>query len=150
MKNAVFWNVMPRGSSKNRCFGGTYWLHHQGGENQRARQLLVTANITSSLIVYALMMEAIHASETLVRTRATWHHIKKTAFFSIFLIHRLVLRYAFNHDYGAGVEQNNLHCLCLHLAHSFKLFTVKWVYSDAYIAALFLTEFIFFPQEIPD
>jgi hypothetical protein len=31
-KNAVFWNVMPCGSCKNRRFGGMYRLHHQGEE----------------------------------------------------------------------------------------------------------------------
>jgi hypothetical protein len=31
MKNAVFWDVTPNGSYKNRCFGETYGLHHQGG-----------------------------------------------------------------------------------------------------------------------
>jgi hypothetical protein len=38
-------------------------------------QLLVTANIPSSLILFTLMMEVIHSSKTLVHTRATWHHI---------------------------------------------------------------------------
>jgi hypothetical protein len=28
MKNAVFWNVTPCGSCKNRRFGGTYLLHY--------------------------------------------------------------------------------------------------------------------------
>jgi hypothetical protein len=40
MKNVVFWDVTPYGSCKNRRFGGTYRLHHQGGENQRARRWL--------------------------------------------------------------------------------------------------------------
>jgi hypothetical protein len=31
MKNAVLWDVTPCGSGKNRRFGGTYRLHHQGG-----------------------------------------------------------------------------------------------------------------------
>jgi hypothetical protein len=30
MKNGVFWNVMRCGSCKNRRFGGTYCLFHQG------------------------------------------------------------------------------------------------------------------------
>jgi hypothetical protein len=37
VKNAVFWNMTPRDSCKNRCFGGTYLFHHQGDKNQRAR-----------------------------------------------------------------------------------------------------------------
>jgi hypothetical protein len=39
VKNAVFWNVTSCGSCKNRRFGGTY----------RTLQLLVTANVPSSL-----------------------------------------------------------------------------------------------------
>jgi hypothetical protein len=30
IKNAVLWDMMPCGSCKNRCFGQTYRLHHQG------------------------------------------------------------------------------------------------------------------------
>jgi hypothetical protein len=36
MKNAVFWVLMPYGSSRYRRFGGTYRLHHQGEKNYRA------------------------------------------------------------------------------------------------------------------
>jgi hypothetical protein len=32
-KNAIFWDVTPGGSDKNRRFGGTYSLHHQGDKN---------------------------------------------------------------------------------------------------------------------
>jgi hypothetical protein len=32
--NAVFWNVTPCGSCKNRRFGGTWRLHHQGDKNR--------------------------------------------------------------------------------------------------------------------
>jgi hypothetical protein len=38
-------------------------------------QLLVTANISSLLILVALMMEAMCSSETMVLKRATWRHI---------------------------------------------------------------------------
>jgi hypothetical protein len=38
-------------------------------------QLLVTANIPSSLILVTLMVEAIRSSETSVLTRATWCNI---------------------------------------------------------------------------
>jgi hypothetical protein len=82
MKNAVFWDVTPCGSCRNGCFGGTYLLHHQGGRNQRARnvstnyQLLVTTKVVpSSLILFTLTMETIRSSETSVVTRATLHHI---------------------------------------------------------------------------
>jgi hypothetical protein len=65
-KNAVFLDVTQCCSCKNRSFGGTYRLHHQGGENQRAIfQLLVTGYIIpSSLILSTLMLEAIHPSES--------------------------------------------------------------------------------------
>jgi hypothetical protein len=36
MKNAVFWNVTPYGSSKNRRFGGPYRHHHEGDKNRQA------------------------------------------------------------------------------------------------------------------
>jgi hypothetical protein len=39
MKNAVFWDVTPRDSLKNRRFGGTCLLYHQGEKNQRARNI---------------------------------------------------------------------------------------------------------------
>jgi hypothetical protein len=33
-KNAVFWDMTPCGSCKNRRSGGTYRLHHQGEKTQ--------------------------------------------------------------------------------------------------------------------
>jgi hypothetical protein len=36
LKNAAFWNEMPRGSCNNRRFGGTYRLHYQSEKNRRA------------------------------------------------------------------------------------------------------------------
>jgi hypothetical protein len=39
MKNAIFWDMMPCGSSKNPRLGGTYRLHHQGEKNKRARNV---------------------------------------------------------------------------------------------------------------
>jgi hypothetical protein len=33
MKNAVFWDVTPCDPCMNRCFVGTYRLHHQGDKN---------------------------------------------------------------------------------------------------------------------
>jgi hypothetical protein len=35
LMNAVFWDVTPRASRKNRRFGGTYRLHHQVDKNRR-------------------------------------------------------------------------------------------------------------------
>jgi hypothetical protein len=37
MKNTVFWDVTPCCPCKNRRYGGTYRLHHQGGKIRRAR-----------------------------------------------------------------------------------------------------------------
>jgi hypothetical protein len=69
MKN-VIWNVMLRGSCKNRRFGGTYHLHCS------VLQLLVTANVApSSLILATLMMEGIYSSKMSVLTRATRRNI---------------------------------------------------------------------------
>jgi hypothetical protein len=34
MKNGVFWVLTPCGSCKNRCFGGTWRLLHQGDKNR--------------------------------------------------------------------------------------------------------------------
>jgi hypothetical protein len=81
-KNGVFWDVTPCGSCKNRRFGGTSRLHHQGDKNRstrknsscnlqpthaakkyqvsRVRRLLVTASaVPSSLILVTLMKEAL-------------------------------------------------------------------------------------------
>jgi hypothetical protein len=81
MENAVFWDVTPCGSCKNRRFGGTYSLHHQGDQNRRARnnyvvvlrsvlRLPVIGNVAPSpLILVTLMMEAILSSETSVHRR---------------------------------------------------------------------------------
>jgi hypothetical protein len=87
MKNAVFWGVTPCDSCKNRCFGETYRLHHQGDMNRWARdeevvflrtvlRLLVTANgVLRSPILATLMMEALRSSETSFFTRATRRNI---------------------------------------------------------------------------
>jgi hypothetical protein len=37
VKNAVFWDVTPRGSYTKRRFGGTYRLHDQGENIERDR-----------------------------------------------------------------------------------------------------------------
>jgi hypothetical protein len=37
MKNGVFWDVMACGSCKNRRFGGTWRLLHQGDKNRQTR-----------------------------------------------------------------------------------------------------------------
>jgi hypothetical protein len=71
MKNAVFWDVTPCGSCKNRHFRGTYCLYHCS-----VLWLLVAANVVPSLpILVTLMMVVIHSSQTSVLTRAKWHSI---------------------------------------------------------------------------
>jgi hypothetical protein len=77
MRNAVFWDVTPCGSCKNRRFGGTYRLHHLGYKKRRSvRWLLVTANVVpSSQILVTLMTEALRSFETSVLKRATQRNI---------------------------------------------------------------------------
>jgi hypothetical protein len=58
---AVFWDVTPCGTCKNR--------------RPSVRRFLVTANVPSSPILIILMMEALHSSETSVLTRATRRNI---------------------------------------------------------------------------
>jgi hypothetical protein len=73
MKNGVFWDVTPYGSCKNGHFEGTYRLHHQ---DESVLQLLVTVNVVSStLILFTLMMEAIYSSESSVITGVTQRHM---------------------------------------------------------------------------
>jgi hypothetical protein len=70
MRNGVFWVVTPCGSCKNRRFGVTWRLLHQGDNN--VRRLLVTASVVpSSPILVTLMKEALSFSETSYLTRAT-------------------------------------------------------------------------------
>jgi hypothetical protein len=73
MKNCVFSDVTPCGSSKNRHFAGTYSLLYQGSVFLRSvRRLLVTASVVPiSLILVTPMKEALRSSVTLVLTRAT-------------------------------------------------------------------------------
>jgi hypothetical protein len=62
MKNVVFWGAMPCYCCKNRRFGGTHLLHHQGRKKYRARN-----NVRSNW--------AIRSFETSVVTRSTRRHI---------------------------------------------------------------------------
>jgi hypothetical protein len=68
MKNAVFWDVTPCGSCKNRRFGGTYHIIM----TTRIGELETTLAVISNRSM--LMMEAIRSSETLVLTRGTRHN----------------------------------------------------------------------------
>jgi hypothetical protein len=55
--SAVFWEVMPCGSCKNRRFGGTYRLHHQGEKNQRAgNNVNSNQQLKDALIIYLFII----------------------------------------------------------------------------------------------
>jgi hypothetical protein len=70
MKNGVFWDVTPRGSCKNRRFGGILVFLRS------VHWLLVAASVVpSSPILVTLMTEALDYSETSVLTRATRRNI---------------------------------------------------------------------------
>jgi hypothetical protein len=75
MKNAVFWNVSPCCSCKNRGFEETYRLHHQGDRKWRVKNSVSSNYVPSSPSFVTLMMEAIRSFETLILTRATRRHI---------------------------------------------------------------------------
>jgi hypothetical protein len=47
MKNAVFWDVRPCGSCKNRCFGGMYHLIIRV---KRCSKLEITSAVTVMLV----------------------------------------------------------------------------------------------------
>jgi hypothetical protein len=83
MENAVFWDVMPCGSGKNRRFGGTYHLQHHGDKkcelgttlaltsHRRMLQIVTDDVVLTSEILVTLIMEVILCSETSVLTTAT-------------------------------------------------------------------------------
>jgi hypothetical protein len=49
MKNVVFRDITPCGSSKNRRFGGTYRLHHQVDKSRWTRKMLAATSNRSML-----------------------------------------------------------------------------------------------------
>jgi hypothetical protein len=69
MKNAVIWDAVPCGSCKSRRFGGTYLLHHQGENNQRAR-MNVTNTISCSLIADSFQPD--YRCDTFLRNVASY------------------------------------------------------------------------------
>jgi hypothetical protein len=59
-------------------FGMTMHWHIHRVLSPCVLQLLVAVNVVpSSLVLSTLMMEAIHASEMLVLTKATWHGMRR-------------------------------------------------------------------------
>jgi hypothetical protein len=92
MKHAVLWNVAPFFSFKMQRFGGLYCYYHQSEKNQRARsevflrsvlQFRVTANVSSSIILFTLIMDAIRSSETSVLQEPHVVTSQKTTFFIV-------------------------------------------------------------------
>jgi hypothetical protein len=83
VKNGVFWVDTPCGSCKNRRFGGTWRLLHQGDKtgklgttqaatsNRRTLRRNTTFVVSSLPIFVTLMKEEPGSSETSVLTRAT-------------------------------------------------------------------------------
>jgi hypothetical protein len=71
VKNAVFWDVTPCGSCKNRRFIGSCRLHHHGDKNPSANVVPISS------ILVTLMMEAIRSSESSVLIKATRRNIPK-------------------------------------------------------------------------
>jgi hypothetical protein len=87
MKNAVFWDVTPCNSYKNRHFGGSHRLHLQGElepavtsnrstlRRNTLLRLLVTADVSTSPIRVNLLIEAMLCSETSIPTSTTRRNI---------------------------------------------------------------------------
>jgi hypothetical protein len=62
MKNCVFLDVTPRGSCKNRRFGGTYHLHYHGDKSRLT--LIFSHSISSQLASAASYCQ--HCSQVVV------------------------------------------------------------------------------------
>jgi hypothetical protein len=78
LKNTVIWVVTLCGSCKNRRFGGTYSIHHQGDKKWRART--EDSSNSNRSILLTLMLKEIHSCETWALTRATRRHIPEDDF----------------------------------------------------------------------
>jgi hypothetical protein len=74
MKNAIFWDVaLVRTNILEERIASIIRVKRIG-----MLQLLITTNIvSSSLILFTLMMEVIRSSETPALTGATWRHIQE-------------------------------------------------------------------------
>jgi hypothetical protein len=86
-ENAVFWDITPCGSCKNRRFGGTYRLIIRVTRIGKGcgLQLLVSDNVVPSLPIHvSRMMETIYSSETLVLTIYTRHNIPEDGILQVY------------------------------------------------------------------
>jgi hypothetical protein len=100
IKNGVFLDATPCGSCKNRRFGGTRRLHHQGDKNRWTKNVAQRASVASygyvlsSPILVTLLMKALSSSETSVLTRPTRRSIQEDVIFHWLLIITSVLDFA--------------------------------------------------------
>jgi hypothetical protein len=74
-KNGVLWDVSPCGSCKNRRFGRTWRLLHQGDKNRWTRNNTSCNYQPTHAAKVFLRGGALGSSETLVLTRATRRNI---------------------------------------------------------------------------
>jgi hypothetical protein len=81
LRNCVFWDDTPCGSRKNRRFGGTWRVLHQGDKKRGTMNKTTDVRceaacvVPSSPILVTLMKEAPGSSETSVLTSATRRNI---------------------------------------------------------------------------
>jgi hypothetical protein len=87
-KKAVFWDAAPCRCGVNRRFGGTYCLHLQGRrKNKKIRVRRYSKNSCeqtspADFLIFpsTLKIEAIHSSETSVKTTSIRCHIPEDCF----------------------------------------------------------------------
>jgi hypothetical protein len=73
-KNAVFWDVTPCGSYKNRRFGGKHRLHQEDHKNRRASQFAISCrlHVGGDVLPKRLFLQELHGVTS-----------QKTAFFVV-------------------------------------------------------------------